>query len=659
MKESPSAKWAAIALFVVTGIGITSGVASAQSVLDKLKKAAEDASKNGQSKPAAPAQQPKPATPAPAAAPKAATPNAPEKPATPAATATTPASVTGSAAKVETQTLLTLEPGANNAYFLSSHGSHLAAVTSKGSRLVVTYDGVEGPRFDEILLATNSGKMSFSPSGSHYAYIGRSGQEYVVMMDNKEIGRGPQATTTIEQLAFTPGDKHFYYITRSFDGSRSHVYMVLDGKTGPESNDYITPLFSPDGEHHTYILQTHPLTAQPFSTLIVDGKPAAYKASPIAYSGDSMHLFTQAQQVGGMSLLVDGKEFLKAQNARLYTAPVGNAFVTVVSQGTQTQPGGVQFLVIGTQKVMGSDCLGSGGISAIYWSADGKHYAAKCQATQNSYWIMADGKKGLEYTTVSEVSFTAAGKPVYMAQTNNKFYMVTGDEESNGYIGIAQTVINSIFVAPVIGGNHVGFIGIAPQGEMTTVIDNKPIGGTRKAVSDLTLSQDGAHFAFASANGINFDGVDDGTAIVEFQRGIYENGQAIPPGKLLLSPDGKHIFHFGRQAGIDQFGVMIDGKFLAVGRGIPAVATFTPDSKHIFWLDRSEGSNVIVYLDGKPAATFVVNQITALGWWEMGDDGMLTVIAQDGDSMKRFRITPPADSSVDTLLAAAKPLPKK
>src|SRR5262249_41368595 len=148
------------------------------------------------------------------------------------------------------------------------------------------------------------------------------------------------------------------------------------------------------------------------------GKAAGYVAAPIAYTGDSTHLFAKAEVTGAVALLVDGKEFLKAQNAQLYAAPVGNAFITVVSQGGQTR-GGSQFLVIGTQKVPGSDCLGAGGISQVHWSADGKHYAAKCQATDTSYWIMADGKKGLEYQTVSDVWFTAAGKPVYQATNRN------------------------------------------------------------------------------------------------------------------------------------------------------------------------------------------------------------------------------------------------
>lgn len=39
----------------------------------------------------------------------------------------------------------------------------------------------------------------------------------------------------------------------------------------------------------------------------------------------------------------------------------------------------------------------------------------------------------------------------------------------------------------------------------------------------------------------------------------------------------------------------------------------------------------------------------APGTWEMGADGTLTVVAQAGDAIKRFRITPAADTSVDTI----------
>ena len=59
----------------------------------------------------------------------------------------------------------------------------------------------------------------------------------------------------------------------------------------------------------------------------------------------------------------------------------------------------------------------------------------------------------------------------------------------------------------------------------------------------------------------------------------------------------------------------------------------------------------MVYLDGRPAARFDFNQMMQLapGTWEMGADGTLTVVAQAGDAIKRFRITPGPDTSLDTI----------
>jgi hypothetical protein len=648
--------------FLVAAMAAFVEVGSAQSLKDRLKKAVEDAKnpqqqqQQQQKNPGQPSQQPKPATSdtnAPATSSQATS-----KPQPSGALATLP----GSPAKIDSVLLVNGEPGLR--FALSSHGGHLAAVTSKGSRVVMTEDGVEGPRFDEILPvdgASGAGWVHFNSDGSHYGYVGRSGQEYVVMMDQTEVGRGPISNGVIKAFGFTPGGKHLYYVTFVNDSSRTHSHLVVDGKAGPESNEIIQPLFSPDGEHHAYVLQIYPLSGQRSWALIVDGKRAAYQASPIGFTGDSAHLFTQVQNAGTVSELVDGKEFMKAQNVRLFLAPVGNAFVAVVRQGIPTQGGG-DFVVIGTQKVMGSDCTGTAGISKVVWSEDGKHWAALCQATNNSWWVMADGKKGLDYQTVSDVAFNSEGKPVYVAANGTKRYMVVGDKESAGYATIIQPLFNGAFAPGVIRGKQVGFIGstISGSADLSVVVgDNKPI--VHKNAAALMLSPDGSRFAFTSTEGgVNVDGVDDGTAVADYQY-LPEDSARFggPVGKLLFSPDSKHIFHFGRLTTADTFGVVIDGKFFPVGRGIPSVPTFTPDSKHIFWVDREEGNSSVVYLDGKPATRIQFNQSQIGGWWDMGADGVLTVITQDGDAMKRLRITPPEDSSVDTLVAAAKPLPKK
>jgi hypothetical protein len=56
-------------------------------------------------------------------------------------------------------------------------------------------------------------------------------------------------------------------------------------------------------------------------------------------------------------------------------------------------------------------------------------------------------------------------------------------------------------------------------------------------------------------------------------------------------------------------------------------------------------------VDGRQALRTVGNfqmQVSA-GAWEMGADGTLTVAAQVGDAIKRFRIPPGADTGIDTI----------
>jgi hypothetical protein len=275
---------------------------------------------------------------------------------------------------------------------------------------------------------------------------------------------------------------------------------------------------------------------------------------------------------------------------------------------------------------------------------------------------MADGKKGLDYQSVSDVQFTADGKAVYVATNNGKNYMVVGEDESNGFATIAPRLVKSALIPGIVAGNKVGFVGMATAGapdQSVVVGDAKPL--VRRRAANLALSPDGSRYAFTWADGVNIDGVDQETALKPFYQLPYDDGTTRGEGQVLFSPDSKHVLYFGSPAGGDTFGVIIDGKFFAAGRGIPSVPTFTPDSKHVFWEDREEGGVVAVYLDGKVVARvrFEGQGRGAGGWWEMAPDGVLSVLTQDGDTMKRLRITPTADSSIDTLLAAAKPLPKK
>src|ERR1700716_592659 len=65
------------------------------------------------------------------------------------------ASVAGAAeAKVEEQEVGPVGAPQDVKYVVSPHDVHLATVFRKGSRMVVTLDGVAGPKFDEIITPT-------------------------------------------------------------------------------------------------------------------------------------------------------------------------------------------------------------------------------------------------------------------------------------------------------------------------------------------------------------------------------------------------------------------------------------------------------------------------------------------------------------------------
>jgi len=185
---------------------------------------------------------------------------------------------------------------------------HVSTLANSGSRWVINYDGVEGPKFDQVFGqgAVTVG-VKYSPDGSHYAYCALSGSDYVVMADGKEIFRdnktGVQNMITDMScggLGWSANGKHVYFTsaikaTSSMDAAR----FVWDGEASPvgADGDYRDYGFSNDGNHfaYTWINPSNPSGPQ---KLIVDGKPAAYFATNPQWGPDSAHLYT-TQRIGG------------------------------------------------------------------------------------------------------------------------------------------------------------------------------------------------------------------------------------------------------------------------------------------------------------------------------------------------------------------------
>jgi hypothetical protein len=567
-----------------------------------------------------------------------------------------PQTLSRSAAHVEEQALFAGEPG--TAFGISPRGQHVAARTLKGSRTVMIYDGVTGPPFDEIPgLGQGNFAGAFSDDGAHYAYVGRQGQQWVVMEDAKEIARGGPFTqrngdAPIDLIGFTPGGKHFYFSTS--DIAHRKFQFVFDGKPDPAIQDPVQPVFSPDGEHYAYVFQVNKETGNPLPALMVDGKRAAYAGGDPKFTADGLHLYTQmgVPHASAIDVLLDGKPIMRVGGVQLHMAPAGSAMLasvlTVSPTGQRTE-----FLTIGNKRVPNSDC--QSGINAVYFSADAKHWAARCQDSNTSYWVMTDGKKGQEYQgIVSDVLFTADGRPVYMATVSGKQLIVAGDQEYGPYSGGVQLQAppgrNDLRGVPpvpvVVAGNHFGFIAMESSTftrDRVVVVDGKAI----KSVgpTDLGFSPDGSHFAYV-------EGQDKRVVVLDgVQRipALFLHDPADVPAAFVFSQDGKHLAFASALGNGKGLAVAIDDGMFATDAGSTYDITFTPDGKHLMWLGGRAGNRWRVYVDGEPVVESdqpPAAQQSVETWWSMGADGVLTFIAQDGGVLKRFRVSP-GNSSVE------------
>jgi hypothetical protein len=646
-----------LALTVLLGAGIPT--TRAQGILDKLKEAARKAQQQKQQQPQQkPQQQPQTQQPG-QRQPRGQQP----APAQAAAAGAGPI-VPPPGTRIEEKVLAPVQQGAE--FVMSPRGVNVATVALSGSRKVVWYNGVEGPKFDEILASpytfggAGEAKVVFSPDGNRYAYCARAGNEVVVMVDGKELARTSEPAaaggfnTLCSNLSFTSNSKHIYYLSQVYPSNGyPYVRLVFDGVSNPPggwAEMAPIPTFSPDGDHYAYIWNDPDKTRNKPWALIVDGKPAPYRGGSPQWSADSRHLYTQipvmrGNTLVGNDLLLDGKPMMRADAIYLHVAPTGDLVVAVA---TQNRPGAapVQFLVVEGKKVPGSETF----IGEIVFSPDGKHYAAKC-GPLGKQSVIVDGKKQLDYFSIDKISFTAdSSKVVYQAGVQgNKSFVVVGEQESEAFPGLVDPV-----VAPTgnrVGGTMVG----SPQ----LFLDGKTTRVNAMAVSDLGFSPDGTRYAFLAAQpGLKVQLVLDGV----LQANSFLGNPVVNEPRYVWSPDSKHIAHFHEGGGTR--GVFLNGKVLPIapapGQGMYTMLTFTPDSKHLIWARNQvvQGDQGFrVFIDGKPVyeGLYATSSFSLVpGSWEMAPDGTLSFVTQDDNNLKRVSITPSPETSLETLLAMAK-----
>lgn len=588
----------------------------------------------------------------------------------PAALATLAVAATGRAqAKVDAQVVAPNEDGL--AYYISPGGGHLIAATQRGSRYVVTRDGTPGPQVDQILNpGTASWIMAFSPDGERYAYTARVGSDWIVVVDGKEVYRQPIGTNGLirrgggPRVQFTPNGKHWFVHYTNPEVARptdDPSWYAWNGVPGPKGADHGIAV-SPDGARHAYVV-TNP--ANPSQrALIVDGKPAAYAGFDPVFSADGTRLYTtrevrppQGQPV--TELLLDGRVIARARNVKIFIPPVGPGALVLV--GRDVRGTGERWAILGGSAVVPNS--ESPQLGPVWFSADGKHYAVKAAAEGggSNVNLIVDGVRGRDYASIDSVRFTDAGKVAYLARAGTRWFVVTGDQESD-------LALQSMFVTLATGkGGRLGYAASTTAGPVV-VVDGKAarIEGRMAQVDAFSFSPDGTKYAYW----IGAAGAPGGTISVDGAPGVpslhrdfaqYRPGD---PVRYLWSPDSKFTVHYGApgtQGFGSEYGIFLGDRYYSLGNvSRILLPVFTPDARHLFWMVEAGQRGVIeVWLDGAKVFEFDDRgrqPLTTPGGLVMGADGVLTFLVQTVEGFQRVRIMPGAEAGLEALLAKAKPV---
>jgi hypothetical protein len=526
-------------------------------------------------------------------------------------------------------------------YAVSPHALHIAAATLKGSRPFMVIDGIAGPAFDELIWVSGrkfgpidklvhhgdpqrssegmdrqQAPVVFSEDGTRFAYVGRQGDQYVLMVDGKELGRGAYIADSpaVISLSFAPGSNRLRYIRRfprpagDTNGSKFRgVQLVVEGDKNPpmETLPDAPFSFSRDGQRYAYFIG---LSSDDTSTyyqlrhLIVDGKldppdytvPGFDSTSGVAlFTGDSKHLITarskriphQGQTSGfterPVTIFFDKNPVLEAPHvevlqddartnkkvARPYyaaleelsVAPAGTNYIAVfgIVDNPQVTSTPSRYRVF----FNGRQIADVPKVETIDWSPDGKRYSVTCTTKNNSGFMIIDGKREPEYHRVSTVyqgavwasrAFTADSSKSVYLAWTDKEFLVVQGDESDGFKAIDDLTFSK-------HGGHIAFVVTTDTGEKMPVIDGNAL-EPRKDVHDFAFTPDGTHFAFLSGGDsskkrgakVVADGVEQP---LEFGGDfVHYTAGYEPDRQFVFSADGKHTLYLAAIGKVDTGG---------------------------------------------------------------------------------------------------------
>ncbi|MDB5296742.1 MAG: hypothetical protein JWO31_2725 [Phycisphaerales bacterium] len=235
------------------------------------------------------------------------------------------------------------EAGGGTPPAASQPGQAPATGPTSAGRQRYVLDGVPQPAYDAV------GRFTFSPDGSRFGYVARSGTQTTMVIDGKETARH----AAVAGLTFSADGKRYAYAVEQADaagklgGKQALVANDGAGEKQYQSFDGLGAIaFSPDGRRVAITTQ-----AGKAWTVVLDGKPAgAYDGTGgLMFSPDSKRLAVVAGRGRQQFVAVDGKEDPPADlivsaafspdSARVAAVVVANGQRWLTADGVRIGPG--------------------------------------------------------------------------------------------------------------------------------------------------------------------------------------------------------------------------------------------------------------------------------------------------------------------------------
>ena len=300
----------------------------------------------------------------------------------------------------------------------SPKGNHLAIFAAKGSHYQIIMDGVAGPKIDNLIFNIagdqyRAGDMwgnmpipvIFSKDGAHWAYMAKQGDEYVVMLDGKELARGPINTRNLGSslnLTFSANGQHLFW---SDDDAQGNYVIVVDGKPGPATRTLPQLVLSPDGTHYAYVNYNRDGTG---AWAFVDGRQVNYFGDIVQYTAKNILVSTMHTPDNNNILLLNGKPEIKANSFRQMTiSPDGKQMAMIITP----QPNAPSFLTVNGKQVPFAKPGEHGG-----WSFEGNTLTTivPVPAQSTAAKVVVEVRRGKGVTAVRADLDGFAGKMIFV-----------------------------------------------------------------------------------------------------------------------------------------------------------------------------------------------------------------------------------------------------